>query len=158
MSVEYNGPRPGWEIRLGNDVMPFLMLELVGVIQQPFGAPRFNTSALIDRLFEQLEGKAGLLVNFDDIWLPSFLFQRETHTGDAYRIGIELFQGAYLFREGRLSEGDFEIYCKRFGETLVFSEDETKAFTEWSEVQVSTAQNQEPKNRNLRLNKIEKLE
>ena len=153
MSIENSVPRPGWEIRLGSDVLPFLMLGLVGIIQQPFGEPRFVAPELIDRLFEQLEEKAGLLINFDDIWLPSFLFERETHTGDTYRIGIRLFLGAYLFREGRLGEGEFEVYCKKFGETLVFSEEETRAFAAWSEEQIARAQNQEPKNWNLSIRK-----
>jgi hypothetical protein len=158
ISVECSEPRPGWEIRFGGDVLPLLMLQLVGVIQRPIGAPRFSTPLLIESLFELLEERAGLLINFHDIWLPGFLFQRGVQTGDTYRIKVPLFREAYLFRGGRLGEREFEIYCKGLDDALIFSKDETTAFTAWCDEQVVKAQHQEPKNPDLRLKRFDELE
>ncbi len=42
LSIEYDTPRAGWGISLGGSMMPFLMLGLAGIIQQPFDAARFS--------------------------------------------------------------------------------------------------------------------
>ena len=51
-------------------MMPFLMLGLAGIIQQPFDAARFSNYGLIEGLFERIEKDPGLSLNFEDIWLP----------------------------------------------------------------------------------------
>lgn len=153
LAIEYSDPQPGWEIRPEGilTALPFLMLELVGIVHQPLNGGRFTSHTLIEELFEQLEDKAGLLINFEDIWLPQFFFDREVAVGDVYRLGKELFRQAYLFREGRLTDGHFGEDFKRFRDTLVFSEEETRAFTLWSDKEVFRAQESPPKNTELRL-------
>src|SRR5690348_553657 len=73
LSVECDDPRTGWNLELQGSEMPFLMLSLVGIVQQPFGAPRFNTYNLIDGFFQFIEDQSFLTVNFEDVWLPDFL-------------------------------------------------------------------------------------
>jgi hypothetical protein len=153
LAIEYSDPQPGWEIRpVGIAApLPVLMLELIGIVYQPLSGGRFTSHTLIEELFEQLEDKAGLLINFEDIWLPEFLFEREVAAGEVYRVGHELFRQAYLFREGHLAREHFGEDFKKFRDTLVFSEEETAAFTMWSDKEVFRAQQSPPKNAELRL-------
>src|SRR6266550_8093171 len=95
LSVECDDPRPGWRLELQELATPFLMLNLVGIVQQPFGAPRFNNYGLIDGFFQVIEDQAVLTINFEDLWLPEFLFLPELAVGDVYRVGIRLFTIAY---------------------------------------------------------------
>lgn len=151
ISVECDDPRPGWALEVDGLSMPFLMLNLVGIVHQPLGAARFNTFNLIDQLFERIEEQASLSLNFEDIWLPSFLFQTQLGVGDVYRLGIDLFIVAYQFRDGRRTQEDFETHCKELHREIVISEDETRAFKGWTEEQVSSARNRPPKNPNFQL-------
>lgn|ERR1019366_6057814 len=96
LSVECNDPRPEWQINLGGQPMPFLMLGPVGIIQQPFDAPRFTTYGLIDQLFAGIEARADLLINFNDIWLPGFLFKDDpgnrVREGWVHRCGFQFLR------------------------------------------------------------------
>jgi hypothetical protein len=151
LAIEYDTPRMGWGISLGGPMMPFLMLGLAGIIQQPFDAERFSNYGLIEGLFRRIEEDSGLSLNFEDIWLPSFLFSSSAHVGDVYRAGLRLFVLALQYRDVQLPKQEFEARCKDLGNEIVFSEDETRAFRSWIAEQVSMAQNREPKDRNLRL-------
>lgn len=151
LSIECDDPRPEWSLELQASLTPFLMLNLVGIVQQPSGAPRFNTYGLIDGLFRMLEDDASLLINFEDIWLPDFLFHDKVSVGDVYRVSNQLFTVAYQYRDGRHSQETFEDLCREFHGEIVFSEDETRAFKGWSAEQLSIARNQPPKNPELQL-------
>ena len=155
LSIECDDPRPGWNLGLQGPGIPFLMLNLVGIVQQPFGAPRFNTNGLIDGLFELIENQATLTINFEDIWLPDLLFQPQPSVGDVYRVGNNLFSVAYQYRDGRHSRDTFENLCKELHRDIVLSEDETRAFKGWTAEQFSTAQNRPPKDPNIQLPKRE---
>jgi hypothetical protein len=76
MSVECDEPRPGWGLGIGGSKVPFLMLNFVGNVQQPFGPTRFDNYSLIDQLFQRIEPHL-LSVNFEDLWMPIFLFHGE---------------------------------------------------------------------------------
>jgi hypothetical protein len=151
MSVECDDPRPGWGLQVDGLSMPFLMLNLVGIVYQPLGAARFDSFGLIDQFFERIEEQASLSLNFEDIWLPSFLFQAQPAVGDVYRVGNDLFVLAYQFRDGRHTQEDFEAHCRKLQREIVLSEDETRAFKGWTAEQVSSARNRPPKNPNFQL-------
>jgi len=151
LSIEYDTPRAGWGISLGGPMMPFLMLGLAGIIQQPFDAARFSNYGLIEGLFERIEKDPGLSLNLEDIWLPDFLFSRSLRVGDVYRTGLRLFVLAFQYRDVQLSQQGFEARCKDLGNEIVFSEEETSAFRSWTAEQVSMAQNSEPKEPKLQL-------
>lgn len=150
MSVECDEPRPGWALGIGGSEMPFLMLNLVGIVQQPFGATRFDNYTLIDQFYQRIEQQL-LSVNFEDLWMPSFLFQGEPHVGDVYRMGYKLFVAAFQFRDGRQTQEDFENLCKELQREMVPSKEETRAFRGWIAEQISAVRNRPPKNFDLRL-------
>jgi hypothetical protein len=127
------------------------MLNLVGIVQRPFNAPSFNTYELIDGLFDFVEDKALLTINFEDIWLPSFLFRSEVTVGDVYRIDHQLFTLAYQYRDGRLSQETFDRFCRELHSQIDYSEEESTAFKGWAAEQFSMARTRAPKNPELRL-------
>jgi hypothetical protein len=151
LSVECNDPRPGWQLGVGGETTPFLMLGLVGIVHQPFGAARFTTSHLIQELFRRIEEEADLLINFDDLWLPDFLFGPRRTPGHVYRVENKLFTLAYLFREGRQKRDNFQEQCAELRQSVILSDEETAAFADWSKEQVSIAKERAPKNPQLRL-------
>jgi len=146
--VECDEPRPGWAL----NNMPFLMLGLVGIIQVPLGALRFEQFQHLTELFETLEEKMGMTINFADIWLPDFMFRsRRVRVGDVYRLELEMFKNAFLFRDGRMPRNMFLGQAERIGESLQFSEVETRVFTGWSQENMSALAHQPDKNPELRL-------
>lgn len=154
LSVECESPMPGWTIKLGGEVLPFMMLGLVGIITRPIGAEMFYNTNLIEDLFSKIEDEAGLLIEVDDIWLPMLLFhsvKTKPELGDVYRISSDMFAWALAFREGRIDHETFLIQCKQLERPLVFSEEETIIFKEWRELQIQNAIEQYPKNDNLKL-------
>jgi len=153
ISVECDEPRSGWQLTVGGSAMPFLMLNLVGVVYQPLGGTRFSDLNLIDKFFAGIEEQAFLSVNFEDLWLPSVLFKSEPNVGDVYRLGNNLFVLAHQFRDGRHTQDDFEAVCKELRREILFSADETQAFKDWTEEQIEEAQNGLPKNSELQLQK-----
>src|SRR2546430_1813280 len=122
LSVECDDPRSGWRLELQGMATPFLMLNLVGIVQQPFGATRFNNYSLIDGFFQVIEDQADLTINFEDLWLPEFLFLPKVAVGDVYRVGIRLFTVAYQYRDGRHSRDTFESFCKELHREIAISE------------------------------------
>ena len=150
MSIEYDDPSHVWNLDLNGSQMPFLMLNLVGIVQQPFGATRFNSYDLIDQLFLRLEQQL-VSVAFEDLWLPTFLFRGEPEVGDVYRMGTNLFAAAFQFRDGRQTREAFEAICKDLHGEMVPSPEEAQAFRGWIGEQVSTARNRPAKNPELRL-------
>ena len=157
LSIEFDTPRAGWEIDLDGPTMPFLMLGLAGIIQQPFGAGRFSNYGLIEGLFERIEEDAGLSLNFEDLWLPDFLFSPSPHVGDVYRAGIKLFVLAFQYRDAQLPQQEFLARCKDLLPEIAFSQDETTAFRGWSAEQISIAQHREAKDRRLQLRTRDEL-
>lgn len=154
LSVECDSPEPGWTLTIDNEVLPFMMLGLIGIVTKPFGAERFNRVDLIEELFERLEDKADLLIDVDDIWLPMLLFDNvgiRPEVSHVYRVTSDIFSLAYSFREGRLNLEVFLDRCQSFKRPLVLSGDEMGAFRQWRETQVQNAREQYPKNRELAL-------
>jgi hypothetical protein len=150
MSVECDEPRPDWGLGIGGSEMPFLMLNLVGIVQQPFGATRFGNYTLIDQFFQRIEQQI-LSINFEDLWMPSFLFHGEPRVGDVYRVGYKLFVAAFQFRDGRHTQEAFDNLCKELQREMVPSKEETQAFRGWIAEQISAARNRPPKNPGFRL-------
>jgi hypothetical protein len=146
--VECDEARPGWRL----NTMPFLMLGLNGIIQVPFGAPRFEQYQHLTQLFQVLEDEMEMTINFADIWLPDFMFRsRPGRIGDVYRLELKMFTIALLFREGRMPRKEFLGHAERLGESLQFSELETRIFVAWSQENVSALLQQPDKNPELRL-------
>ena len=154
LSIECDSPGGGWKLSIGDLELPFLMLGLVGIITSPFGAERFNNVGLIEDLFEQIEDKAGLLIDVDDIWLPIILFRNidtVPKIGDVFRIIGDVFALALSFREGRLDLESFLNECEQFERPMVLSEEESLSFQKWHDIQIDNVKEHYPKNKGLEL-------
>jgi hypothetical protein len=149
MAIENNDPLAGWGITLNGRQMPFLMLGLSGIIQQPFGTPQFNSYGVIEDFFARIEKSPGLMLVFQDVWLPPFLFSSEVELGTIYRIREDLFRIAYRFRDGGMTKDEFGRSCSELKDALTESKEETFAFGGWIAEQVGMAR--EPKNPGLGL-------
>jgi hypothetical protein len=150
LAVEFDNPASGWSITIGGITSPFLMLGLAGIVQQPFGAAHFDNSPLIEDFFQRVEEMGGL-ANFEDLWLPEFLFLTEPKVGDVYRMELALFRAAFEFRDSRISSKDFEVRGEELHNQISFSEAETRAFRGWAGEHIAMAERGEPKNPQLQL-------
>jgi hypothetical protein len=151
MAIECEDPLNDWRISIDQNILPFLMLGLVGIIHAPFDALNFDEVRHLNDLFEKVEDQAGLLINFADIWLPDFLFPREVHVGDMFRLEMALFNSAYRFRDGRQTEREFVSSADTLIKMIRFSETETRVFAAWSQEQLEIARKHGDKNPQLKL-------
>lgn len=150
-TVESDSPSPNWVLNLDNQQLPFYLLGLSAIIYKPFGdSDIFESVELINEVFNVIERNISLYVDTNDIWLPNFLFN-EHKRGQIYRIETELFLKAFLFRETKIDEEEFLIYCRKFFKSLYYSPQETEVFHEWINQQINEAKGIYPKNRNMEL-------
>jgi len=152
-SIESDLPSGEWVLELKNRDIPFYLLELSGIITEPTGnEAHFDSSYLIDELFDTIEASPELFIDINDIWLPNFLFRNSPHKrGDVYRIKEKLFIEADRFREDKIPKERFEMYCRELEDYLFYSEIETRSFKEWARNQIEMAKKKYPKNPELAL-------
>ena len=162
--IECSDPAPGWTLGLGGEQMPFLMLNLTGIVLGPLGeALRFQTAPLIENFFKTVESfrsplaqDAEFLVETADLWLPDSLFRRRaTAVGNVFRVRRPLFNQCLAFREGMLGERQFLAACEEFPGAVEFSAEETSAFATWHGLQVEDARKEFPKNPDGRLKRAD---
>jgi hypothetical protein len=151
-TIECDAPSSNWVLELEKKSIPFLLIGLSGLIVRPIGGGRlFESSDSLDELFNTIESHPSLYVDINDLWLPNKLFQGVPHRGDVYRVGIELFHVAYLYREERISEDQFSRQCSERKGNIRFSKKETRSVENWSRFQIQKAKDSFPKNKGLRL-------
>jgi hypothetical protein len=150
IAVEFDTPGSGWTLELGGRRFPFLMLGLTGIVQASFDGDRFNRPILIDKFIDTVENANGL-VSFEDIWLPEELFDSDVAVGDVYRVGVDLFRGAFRFRDSRSTREQFVRESREFHNQIAMSEEETKAFRVWSAETIDRARGGGPKDKRLQL-------
>jgi len=150
LSIERDEPDPRWAIGTGGQLVPILLLNLAGIITQPFGAQEFTRFDLVEQLFETIEATDGSTIQASDVWFPSFLFRGRSITpGDVYRAGLDLFTTAFRYRNGAIQQGDFLGAAERLGETFRYSAEETTAFRSWHAAMLEGAGAQFPKDGSL---------
>lgn len=120
--------------------LPFLMIDLSGVIVAPFGDERslFETADDFDRLFEEIDQHPNFFVDTNDLWFPTSLLDnedRQVARGMIYRIGEALFREAYVLRDEIRSEADWYHHSNMVDEpgNIEYSEKETEALQVWQE-------------------------
>jgi hypothetical protein len=150
-TVESDSPSPNRFLIFNNQQLPFYVLGFSGIIFKPFGdSDIFESVELINEVFNLVESDSSLYIDTNDIWLPNFLFN-EHKRGQIYRIEKDLFVKALLFRESKIAEEEFLLYCKEFFNKLSYSPEETEAYNAWMGHQISEAKEIYPKNENMAL-------
>lgn len=150
IAIEFDTPSNQWSLGIAGQSSPFLMLGLTGVVQAPLGANSFNNPGIIDKFIDTVEDADGMVL-FEDIWLPSDLFNGEVSEGDVYRVGVDLFRHAFSFRDGRSNEEKFRFAVREFHGQMGFSAEETVAFRKWSAGTIERARREGPKDATLQL-------
>lgn len=102
-------------------------------------------------LFEQIEEASNLSIEVEDLSLPvSWFGSAGPVRGDVFRIDRELFQAAYRFRLGELSQQAYLESWTVEGSVRV-SPEETIAFREWAQARIDDAKEIYPKVEELKL-------
>ena len=102
---------------VGKLYLPFLMVELAGIVLAPSTEDiTFTNPQQIRDLFDLIERpredrpESSLTVQTSDLWLPTELILRErarATRGDVFRVDADLFRHAFGFRGGRIEAEDF---------------------------------------------------
>lgn len=152
-SIQCDTPAPNCYLGLGERQIPFLMLGLSGILFQPSLEDQFfDTPEKLEELFQAIEELTDVYVDINDIWLPNFVFTSVEHTrGSVYRIGIELFEAAYHFRNEVISNRKFSEVCDRLVDTVHYSPEETEALRQWEDQQIEMAKTHYKENPERRL-------
>ncbi len=153
-TVECEEPQPGWAVEYNNKRLPVFLIGLRGIIWKPLGRGKyFNTRLQVQKLFHEIEQNKLLLVELDEILIPTSLFQdTKVYRGQVYRVRDDLFQIAYKYRTDRISKKEFYRMIDEFSSSdrksdnitskkplLWLSEKESKSFMEWENVVVEEA-------------------
>jgi hypothetical protein len=153
-SIAGDRPSAEWILEFRDRRIPFLMINLSGIICRPdFEHYRFDSAEQIDALFDLIEAddRRGLLVDLNDVWLPNSILTGRCWRADVYRIDQRLFAEAWHYRHGRTSLEQLEAVGKKSKGRIHFSEKETEAFRAWSELQISQARKSYPKSKQFQL-------
>jgi len=139
----FRGDEPGslWTLSTNEMAVPFILLELAGIILQPIDGELFENPEQIDSLFSLIEG-AGLSVEIADLWIPTRATNkdpRELNRSIVLRMGERFFRSCLNYRYGEINLERFENQLKELSDSLRASERETKVFLEWSYREVGRA-------------------
>lgn len=143
----FRGDEPGaqWVLGLNEARVPFILLELAGIILQPIDADLFENPEQIDSLFSLIE-RAGLNVEIADLWIPTRATNKnpeELYRGVVLRLGERLFRSCLDYRYGEIDLARFENQLRELSERLRISERESKVFMEWSRKEMAQASDNE---------------
>jgi hypothetical protein len=159
-SIESDTPSLDWILQIGDQIIPFMLIGLSGIITKPIGAdPYFNSIQLIEDLFDAIEKKPNLYVDINSIWLPNFLFESDLRVrGQVYRAKEKLFIAAYQYQVGEISLKELMRMIESDKNGLKLSETETGTFKKWAKIQIEEAKKAYPKSTELELDWIGKYD
>ncbi len=144
----------GWEIELEKIRIPVCLIGLSAIVWRPIDEKlhEFTNPQLIDDLFNAIEEKENLFIEFEEIWIPNYIFSKlSKNRGDVFRLKLDLFNYAFRYQSGKLEMEEYTTGVDRFINDIKFSEAETDAFKNWSNEQVSVAKELYPKNKELEI-------
>lgn len=147
-TVQTDEPIPNWNLDLGSESFPILLLNLEAII---IGSPKspdmFRTPLDIDDMYALIEETAGLFVDINDIWISHSLFKfKEFKSGSVFRLDRELFTYCWKYRNDQISiseliENEIILSSKEREQSLVYySEEESDAFKNWTSMQIQQSQ------------------
>jgi hypothetical protein len=151
--IDCQTPQTDWSLALNYDSIPIVLLGMSCIIISPLEGGFFTAPQQIERLFDLIEQKDGLVIEVNDLLVPAWLLrdQETLRRGDTLRAGIDFFRSAFAFRAGRLSEEEYFLQAERAEQPLFFSAEETQAFRAWEENVINEVKRDYPKDRELAL-------
>ncbi len=142
-SIRCDTPSAGWEVRLGDRSIPFLMLGLSGVIYRPSPEEElFDDPGKLEFLFKSIEEHPDLYIDISNLWIPTVTFGGGSHKrGMVYRITKKLFDTAYRFTNNEIQTEEYLTMCKEMIGAVRYSPLETGALKKWGEMHIREAKN-----------------
>ncbi|GAB5440081.1 MAG: hypothetical protein Fues2KO_04300 [Fuerstiella sp.] len=139
---------PTWSLRINDDDGTVLPLGISGVICSPIGSTDyFHSPILIDETISAFETEESSAFESEYLWLPNKLLQQSkrrdaVRRGDVFRLSERLFRECLAFRRNQSEQTAFFSAAADSTEEVSFSEEETVAFRQWSELQIENARSQ----------------
>lgn len=130
LTVETDDPAPNWNLGLGTQLVPILLLGMAGIVVRPLEGARFTRPQDFDELVNTIEGIPGWRVESSDVWFPTGLFERP-EPGEVYRVELRLLSVALRYRTGMLHRLEFTSLARELARELQISTEETAAFQAW---------------------------
>ncbi len=152
-SIECTLPSNEWTLELSDGSIPFLLIGLSGIILSPINGSRFESIEQVEELFDSIESREGLLVDSQELWVPTMVFDRRPERGVVYRAPLKTFAQAIRYTSSSISLEEYFENVKELGEdgTVRFSEVETTVFKSWEESIIEDAIASYPKDEELKL-------
>ena len=140
-SIQCDTPSADWSLTVQNIYVSFLMMGISGIIYRPAdGSDKFDHPDKIEKIFDIIESNEGLYIDINDIWMPNGFFTiGEQKRGSVYRLPLDVFSTALAFRENTACLKDLVKMCGRHPKGAIFQDDETWAFSTWSQMQIDEA-------------------
>jgi hypothetical protein len=138
-SAEVDEPMEELSVDFKELDVSFITYGLTAAICQPTRSKsRFESVDDIEEMFDRLEGSGDFSIETPDLWLPNHLFdpKHSPERGDVYRVGQRLYKAALRFSIGHTNEEEFIEECKKAKDIISYSDEETKVFAKWNEMQV----------------------
>lgn len=165
-TIQSDEPLFNCSLKIGNLNYPILLLNLEAII---LGSPNnpfeFKNMVDINEMYEFIEEGDLLFVDINDIWIPIEWFgEIEIKQGMVFRIPGERFSICWRLRHDKISIEemfskenikDKDVKINFLHEPPVrFSEKETQAFNQWTNLQIEQSRKRYEENRNNTLKKI----
>lgn len=132
--------------------VPVVMMNLTAIIVVPAADKiRFTSAGEFRNLFEYVEKDDELYIDTNDIWLPNSLFgNRMPNRGNVFRVGTALFNQALRYRNEEITDSLYLAQTDGMQQELLFSEEETAALSQWSEIEIDLIRTEVRANPELR--------
>lgn len=153
-TIECDEPSLGWELELKEARIPICLIGLSAIAWRPIDERfhEFKNLQLIDDLFNTIEEDGNLFIESEEIWFPNYMFSKfSKNRGDVFRVKLDLFNLAFRYQSGKIEMKEYISKADRFINGIRLSEEETAAFRNWSNEQVSVAKEIYPKNKELEI-------
>ncbi len=156
--IELLEPAGNLNFSFENFEIAFFPLEIAGVIYKPVGKKLyFDSPDEFEQLFNYAEDLEHFYIEADYIWIPNALLRTEKkpEKGDVFRISVDLFTRLYLLKRDNTVSSAYDFGIGNVNSEIVFSENETRAFTRWGENVLKNVIEVYPKNSKLELKRID---
>lgn len=137
LTIESDVPLPNWRLHYKNEILPFFMLGLKGIIYRPLtplGSVErdiFRSSKDFEELYTGIEADEDFYIGMDEIWIPNSIFRNTQRRGELYRIDSGLFHDCYKYTQGLITYNQLTEITERKEDRITISETETYAFSAW---------------------------
>ena len=155
--VELNETTPKCILGIKGVDHPLRMMGVRGIISSPSHREQiFNSTKLIDDLFNAIEVNEEQSIEYGTIWLPisqlDYSYQQEVFVrGAVFRLPLEIFTLCYAYTCNKIDIEEFRENLSNIKLLDYYSPEETRAFSEWTHIQIQRSRLNYKKHHHLAL-------